>query len=271
MDMNVEDYRVTPGDPAAIADRDPNSHEGIPDKATGKDLLKVERKRIRKLQERLYAESAQSLLVVFQATDTGGKDGTIKKVFRGVNQQGVRVHSFKTPTPEELAHDFFWRIHQWTPRDGDIAVFNRSHYEDVLIGRVRNLVEKDVWSARYEQINDFERIVASNGTRILKFFLHISKDEQKERLQARLDEPEKHWKFNKDDLAERELWDDYQRAYEDAITKCSTDVAPWYVIPANRKWYRNVVIARIIADELEKMNPQFPPEEPGLEDIVIPD
>jgi PPK2 family polyphosphate:nucleotide phosphotransferase len=269
--VNPDDYKVAPGQSVILADRDPGDIGGIASKEEGKALLKVERKRIRDLQERLYAESAQSLLVVLQATDTGGKDGTIKAVFQGVNPQGVRVQSFKAPTAEELAHDFLWRIHAHTPKDGDITVFNRSHYEDVLIGRVRNLVPEATWQERYEHINNFERLVATNGTRILKFFLHISREEQKERLQSRLDEPEKHWKFHTGDLAERELWDEYQLAYEAALTRCSTDLAPWYIIPANRKWARNVIVARIIADTLEAMDPQFPPEEEGLDQVVIPD
>lgn len=256
-----------------LADCDPDSLGDLTreDKAAAKDALKVERKRIRDLQERLYAEHGQSLLVVMQATDTGGKDSTIRRVLKGINPQGVKVWSFKRPSEEELDHDYLWRYHQHTPRRGMISIFNRSHYEDVLVVRVKKLVPKSVWSPRYEQINDFERLLADNGTRVLKFFLKISKEEQKERLQDRLDEPDKHWKFHAADLEERAHWDDYQRAFQDAIRKCSTDAAPWYVVPANRKWYRDLVVARAIADTLEAMNPQFPPPEAKLDEIVIPD
>ena len=269
--MKLDHYRVRPHASFRLDDWDPNDTANIPDKDTAKDLLKVERKRIARLQERLYAESRQSLLVILQATDTGGKDGTIKDVFKGVNQQGCQVRSFKVPTEIELDHDFLWRYHEQTPRDGLITIFNRSHYEDVLVVRVKNLVEKKVWKQRYEQINNFEQLLTANRTRIIKFYLHISKDEQKERLQARLDNPDKHWKFSKDDLADRELWDQYQEAFHDAISKCSTKAAPWYVIPANHKWFRNVLIARIVAETLEDMNPQFPEAKESLADIIIPD
>lgn len=267
--MDTGQYRVTPGMSVNLHEWDPNATGDIPDKAAGEALLKIERNRIQELQERLYAEGRQSLLVILQAMDTGGKDGAIKGVFKGVNQQGVRTWSFDVPTPIELAHDFLWRIHQRTPERGMITIFNRSQYEDVLVVRVKDLVPKEQWEPRYDLINAFERGLTHNGTRILKFYLHISRDEQKRRLQARLDNPEKNWKFRKGDLADRALWDDYQAAYEDALTRCSTDHAPWYVIPANRKWYRNVAIARIIADTLETMNPQFPPPEDGLDKIVI--
>ncbi|MBA2289811.1 MAG: polyphosphate kinase 2 family protein [Chloroflexia bacterium] len=266
-------HRVTSPKRFRLADCDPDFLGDLTreDKAATKDALKVERKRIRDLQERLYAEHVQSLLVVMQATDTGGKDSTIRRVLKGVNPQGVKVWSFKQPSEEELDHDYLWRYHQHTPRKGMIAVFNRSHYEDVLVVRVKNLVPKRVWSPRYEHINDFERLLADNGTRVLKFFLNISKDEQRERLQDRLDEPDKHWKFHSADLEERARWDDYQHAFQDAIRKCSTDAAPWYVVPANRKWYRDLVVARAIVDTLEAMNPRFPPPEAGLDEIGIAD
>jgi PPK2 family polyphosphate:nucleotide phosphotransferase len=269
--MTVDMYRVTPGTRVKLDAIDPDDTGDVASKAEGEALLKVERKRIRALQERLYAEHAQSLLVILQATDTGGKDGTIKDVFKGVNLQGCRVWSFKVPTAEELEHDFLWRYHQKTPRDGMLTVFNRSHYEDVLVVRVKNLMPKDVWSRRYDAINDFERMLTTNGARILKFYLHISKEEQRKRLQARLDNPDKHWKFSLGDLEDRALWDEYQRAFQDAISTCSTPEAPWHVIPANHKWYRNLAIARIIANTLEEMNPQFPPPEANLSGITIPD
>ncbi len=262
-------------DPAAfrIADTDPDSTgelDGDDDKEAAKALKKLERKRIRDLQERLYAEHRQSLLVVFQATDTGGKDSTTRRVFKGVNPQGVRVWSFKSPSEEELDRDFLWRIHQRTPAKGMINVFNRSHYEDVLIVRVEDLVPEEVWSERYELINHFEEMLVENGTRILKFFLNISKDEQKDRLQDRLDDPEKHWKFNSADLSKRKQWDDYQEAYEAAIRQTSTERAPWYAVPANHKWYRDLVVARAIRKTLEEMDPQFPPPEKGLDKVKIP-
>lgn len=261
-------------DPATfrLADTDPDSTgdlHGDDDKEAAKALRKIERKRIRELQERLYAEHRQSLLVVLQATDTGGKDSTTRRVFKGVNPQGVRVWSFKSPSEDELDRDFLWRIHQRTPAKGMINVFNRSHYEDVLIVRVENLVPEEVWRERYEQINHFEELLVENGTRILKFFLNISKDEQKERLQARLDEPDKHWKFEKGDLTTRAKWDDYMAAYAEALGRTSTERAPWYVIPGDRKWYRKLVIGEIMVGILEGMDLSFPAPEDGLDGIVI--
>jgi PPK2 family polyphosphate:nucleotide phosphotransferase len=264
-------YLISPGTRVDLASIDPNDTGSWRDKESAKVTLSEVRHRIRALQERLYAEHKQSLLVVLQATDTGGKDGTIKDVFGGLNPQGVHVQSFIQPSEEELDHDFLWRIHQHTPGKGMITVFNRSHYEDVLVVRVKNLAPKSVWSSRYEAINEFEQHLVRNGTTVLKFYLHISKDEQKERLQARLDDPEKIWKFRKGDLADRALWDDYRSAFEDAISKCSTEAAPWYVIPANRKWARNIAVAEIVASTLESMNPQFPEPESGLDKITIPD
>lgn len=268
---STHDYRVDPGQEFGLADWDPEDTGGIANKKEAERLLKIERKRIRSLQERLFAEAGQSLLVILQAMDTGGKDGTIKNVFRGVNLQGCRVRSFKVPNEVERGHDFLWRYHQHTPRNGFIIIFNRSHYEDVLVVRVKQLVDKAVWSARYDQINDFERTLVAHNTRILKFYLHISREEQKARLQARLDDPEKHWKFSSGDLAERARWDEYQLAFRDAIAACSTDHAPWYVIPANNKWSRNVHIARIVADTLAGMDPKFPEAEAGLDRVIIPD
>lgn len=224
---------------------------------------------IAELQNRLYAEGKQALLIVIQATDTGGKDSTIRKVLGPINPQGVRVTSFKAPSSVELAHDYLWRIHQAVPAKGMIGVFNRSHYEDVLIVRVHGLAPKDAIENRYDQINDFERHLSENGVTILKFFLHISKDEQKERLQARLDDPSKHWKFNPGDLEERKHWHDYQEAFEIALSRCSTRHAPWFVIPADRKWYRNAVIARIIRRTLEDLDPQYPDADYDTNGVVI--
>jgi PPK2 family polyphosphate:nucleotide phosphotransferase len=266
-----DSYRVEPGKRVRLVEIDPDDTGSYEQKGDAKDDLHGLRDRLGDLQERLYAEQKQSLLVVLQAMDTGGKDGAIKGVFRGVNPQGCQVWPFKVPTEEELAHDFLWRIHAKAPRKGQITIFNRSHYEDVVVVRVKSLVPEDVWRARYDRINEFERLLAGAGTRVIKFYLHISRDEQKSRLQARLDNPDKHWKFAVGDLAERERWDDYMAAYEDAINQCSTEYAPWYVVPANKKWYRNVVIARAIVDTLEGMNPQFPEPEGNLEGIVIPD
>jgi PPK2 family polyphosphate:nucleotide phosphotransferase len=261
---------VDPGEPVDLHDFDPGYSADFDKQSSRKGLEKLQQK-MRKLQERLYAEGKQSLLIVFQAMDAGGKDSIIRKVFGGMNPQGVRVTSFKAPTEEELAHDFLWRVHQHTPRRGFIGIFNRSHYEDVLIARVNELVPESVWEKRYEHINNFERLLFDNGTRILKFYLHISKDEQKERFQDRLDRPDKHWKFSIGDLPVRNKWDVYMAAYEDAITRCNTDYAPWYIVPANRKWYRDLVVAQTIIATLEDMDPQYPEPEEGLEDGVIPD
>jgi PPK2 family polyphosphate:nucleotide phosphotransferase len=264
-------YLIKPGTRVDLARIDANDTGIWSDKETAKTALREVRRRIKALQERLYAEHKQSLLIVLQATDTGGKDGTIKDVFGGLNPQGVRVQSFIKPSEEELDHDFLWRIHRHTPGKGVITVFNRSQYEDVLVVRVKQMIPESVWSTRYAAINDFEQNLVRNGTRILKFYLHISKDEQKERLQARLDDPEKTWKFNTGDLADRELWDEYQIAFQDAISKCSTKEAPWFVIPANRKWARNIAVAEIVAETLEAMDPEFPPAEDGLDKVAIPD
>lgn len=222
------------------------------------------------LQERLYAEGRQSLLLVLQAMDTGGKDGTIKHVMRGLNPAGVSVRSFKQPTAEELAHDFLWRVHQRVPRRGQIGVFNRSHYEDVLVVRVRNLAPESVWRPRYDHINHFEHLLAETGTRILKFFLYISKEEQMERLQSRLDDPSKHWKFDTGDIDDRLRWNDYIEAYEEMLLRCSTEAAPWYVIPADRKWHRNLMVAEIVTATLREMDPQYPEPDFDPSEIVIP-
>ena len=269
--VNPSDFRIKPGTSVDLASLKARQSGDFDSSGDSHAELAYHRDRIIALQERLWAEHEQSLLVILQATDTGGKDGTIRHVFEGVNPQGVVVTSFKQPTPEELDHDYLWRIHKHTPAKGEIAIFNRSQYEDVLVVRVHDLVPKQVWKKRYAQINDFEERLTETGTTIVKLFLHISKEEQKERLQARLDDPDKRWKFNPGDLADREHWDAFQAAYQDMLEQCSTDFAPWYVIPANRKWYRNVVVAAIIADALEQMDPRFPKEVAGLDEIVIPD
>ncbi|MBA2441759.1 MAG: polyphosphate kinase 2 family protein [Rubrobacter sp.] len=263
-------YRVKPGEPFELSDIDPDDSGGYGRKKDVEKLLERQRRRIQSLQERLYAENEQGLLIVLQAMDTGGKDGTIKHVLSGVNPQGCRISSFKAPSAVEANHDFLWRYHNSTPAKGRLGIFNRSHYEDVLVVRVKELVPEEVWRARYGLINDFERNLTLNGIAVLKFFLHISKDEQKRRLESRLADPEKRWKFSSNDIKERAFWDDYQHAFEEAIGNCSTGHAPWYVVPANKKWYRNLVIARTIADTLEAMDPRFPPAENGLESIEIP-
>ncbi|SFK30382.1 polyphosphate kinase 2 family protein [Methylorubrum salsuginis] len=261
---------VEPGTRFALASVDADATGGL-DKAEAKAALADERERIKALQEKLYAEHARSLLVVFQAIDTGGKDGTIRSVLEGVNPQGCRVWSFKVPSAEELDQDFLWRYHARAPGRGLIGVFNRSHYEDVLVVRVKGLVPEETWRERYGLINDFERLLTLSGTTILKFFLHISKDEQKERLEARLEDPDKHWKFDPADLTERKSWDAYRTAFDDALSRCSTPYAPWHVVPANRKWARNLMVARTIADTLEAMDPRFPPAREGLAGLKVPD
>ncbi len=267
--FRIEDLQVPPGKHAHLARRDPDDTFGFRDADEAKPVLEKDLKRLAELQERLYAEDRQSLLVVLQGMDTSGKDGTVKHVFSGVNPGGCAVTRFKTPSLEEAEHDFLWRIHHAAPRRGEIMIFNRSHYEDVLIVRVHGLVPAEVWKRRYEQINRFERILTENGTRILKFFLHIDKHEQKRRLQDRLEDKSKRWKFSRTDLKERELWGEYRKAYEDALTKCSTPWAPWHVVPANRKWYRNLVVARTLVETLEEMDPRLPKPVPGLSGIRV--
>lgn len=263
-------YRVQPKTKIDLSEWEPADSSAFDgDKEAGRSATKKLNKRLEALQELLYAEGKHKVLIVLQAMDTGGKDGTIRHVFDGVNPQGVKVASFKRPTPEELAHDYLWRVHQQTPGSGEIVIFNRSHYEDVLVVRVHNLVAEKVWQRRYDQIVAFERQLAEEGTTILKFYLHIDKDEQKERLQARLDEPDKNWKFAKGDLAERAIWPQYQTAYEAVLSRTSTLQAPWYIIPANRKWYRNLVISQILVDTLEGLDMRYPQAEEGLEGIVI--
>lgn len=221
------------------------------------------------LAYRLYAENRRALLIVLQGMDTAGKDGTIRTVMDGINPQGCQVTSFKAPSEEELDHDFLWRIHRAVPRRGNVGIFNRSHYEDVLVVRVHGLVPEKEWKQRYRRINEFERLLVEGGVRLVKFFLHISKEEQRKRLQARLDDPNKRWKFSRRDLEERKLWPLYQRAYEDALTRCNTEYAPWYIVPSDRKWYRNLVVSRVLRSVLEEMDPQFPPAEPGIEKLEV--
>ena len=252
-----------------LADFDPRHVEGEWTKKSAYRQIKRNTAATRDLAYRLYGENRRAVLLVLQGMDTAGKDGTIRTVMTGINPQSCRVVPFKQPSTRELEHDFLWRIHQAAPRRGNIGIFNRSHYEDVLVVRVHRLVDESKWRTRYQRINDFEKLLTESGTTIIKCFLHISKEEQKNRLEARLAKPNKRWKFSKSDLSERKLWDDYQQAYEDALTLCNTDVAPWHIIPSDRKWYRNLTVSQILRDTLEKMAPQFPPCEEGLDQIVV--
>ena len=262
-------YLVKPGSKLKLNKRRTDETGRFKDKSDAAGATQKHLDTLVELQELLYAESKRSVLVVLQAMDAGGKDGAIEHVFTGVNPQGCSVTSFKVPTHTEAAHDFLWRHHDAAPRKGMIAIHNRSHYEAVLVERVHELVPERVWRSRYDRINDFERQLADNDTVILKFFLHISKAEQKRRLQKRLADPHKNWKFNPADLKERERWDDYQAAYEEALTKCSTDHAPWYVVPADNKWFRNWVISDLIVRALAREKMKYPPPPPGLDKIVI--
>ncbi len=257
MDLTPK-FRITPGKRAHLGRLDPADMSSFPDRAAAEAQTKDDAKAIDVLQDKLFAEGRRALLVVLQGTDTAGKDGTIKTVFKEVSPLGTVVTAFKAPNEEERAHDFLWRIHNACPRRGFIGIFNRSHYEDVLIGRVKKLAPKPEIEARYGQINAFEKTLTETGTTILKFMLNISKKEQRERLQARLDERKGQWKFNAGDLEDRKLWDKYRAAYELMLDKCSTAWAPWHVIPADRKWARDAAIANIVRATLEKMDPQYP-------------
>ncbi len=270
LDAARKAFLVTPGDSLDLADHDTRATVGWDgDKDQGKALAARYNARLEALQEKLYAEGRRRVLFVLQAMDTGGKDSTIRHVLDGVNPQGVKVASFKKPSERELARDYLWRAHAVVPADGEIVVFNRSHYEDVLVVRVHDLVPEERWRRRYRHIRDWEQMLVDEGTTIIKVFLHLSPEEQKERLQDRLDDPEKHWKFAIGDLAERKRWDDYIAAFTEALTETSTTDAPWYVIPADRKWYRNLVISALLVDLLESLDMQWPSPEEGLEDVVI--
>ncbi len=261
--------QVPPGTKVRLKDLDPARVEGVAGKKEAVKELKANSRRLAELGYRLYAENRRALLLVLQGMDTSGKDGTIRHVMRGFNPQSCRVTSFKQPSVEELDHNFLWRIGRAVPAKGNIGIFNRSQYEDVLVVRVHNLVPEEIWQKRYERINDFERLLVEGGTTIVKVFLHISKDRQRERLQARLDDPHKRWKFSRGDVEERAYWDDYVAAYEAALTRCNTSHAPWHIVPADRKWYRNLLVSRILCATLQEMDPQFPPAEEGLDKIVL--
>jgi PPK2 family polyphosphate:nucleotide phosphotransferase len=253
-----EALRITPGTRVRLAKRDLGETFGW-DKETAEPETARQLDRLTELQDRFWAEAKRAVLVVLQGIDAAGKDGTIKKVMTAFNPQGSPVTSFKVPSAEELAHDYLWRVHKAMPRKGEIGIFNRSHYEEVLVVRVHELVPRAVWAGRYDQINAFERHLVANGTTVVKFFLAIDKDEQRERFQSRYDDPTKRWKFSMGDLEERKRWDAYQAAFDDALSKTSTDDAPWYVIPANRKWFRNLAVATILADTIADLRPRYPP------------
>jgi PPK2 family polyphosphate:nucleotide phosphotransferase len=260
--------RIEPGRRIRLERLDPGDTHGV-DKEAALAGTATQLERLTDLQDRLWAEARHAVLVVLQGIDAAGKDGTIKKVMEAFNPQGCPVTSFKVPSAEELAHDYLWRVHKRVPRKGEVGVFNRSHYEDVLIVRVHGLVPKTVWSKRYDQINDWERMLTESGTTIVKFFLSIDRDEQRQRFQARYDDPTRRWKFAMADLEERKLWDDYQAAFDDAISKTSTPWAPWYVIPANRKWFRNLAVSTILADTMAGLKPAYPPAPDLPKDLVI--
>jgi PPK2 family polyphosphate:nucleotide phosphotransferase len=264
----MKEYRVKPDSHLNLDTCDPDDTGEYKKTDQGKEKAKAVTLeligRLGELQEKLYVNGTRSLLVVLQGMDTSGKDGTIKSVMSGVNPQGCKVVSFKAPSPEELDHDFLWRVHQKVPSKGQICIFNRSHYEDVLTTRVHGWVSDKVAQQRFDQIQEFEELLYESGTSVLKFFLHISKDEQKERLEERIRDPEKRWKFNEGDLEERKLWKKYTDAFEDMLAATSTDHAPWYIVPANRKWYRNLVVADRVVDALEEMKLKTPPAPKGV-------
>jgi PPK2 family polyphosphate:nucleotide phosphotransferase len=249
--------RVSGGPGFTLEDHEPADFHGW-EKPDAKSQTEKELERLSDLQDRLWAEAKHAVLVVLQGIDASGKDGAIRRVMTAFNPQGCQVSSFKVPTPEEQAHDFLWRVHKRVPGKGEIGVFNRSHYEEVLVVRVHDLAPRSVWSGRYGLINDFEKLLNVTGTTIVKFFLHISRDEQRERLQERYDNPRKHWKFSIGDLEERARWDDYMSAYEDALARTSSSDAPWYVIPANRNWFRDLAVASILADTIAELKPDYP-------------
>jgi PPK2 family polyphosphate:nucleotide phosphotransferase len=268
--VDTAPFRLSPGTAVDLATHDPGDTNGFHgDKEEGQEAHDGLSRRLEDLQNLLYADGRHRLLVVLQAMDTGGKDGTIRHVFHHTNPQGVRVASFKRPTEDELAHDYLWRVHPHVPADGMIGIFNRSHYEDVLVVRVHGLVAEERWRRRYQHIVDWEQMLVDEGTTIRKFFLHISKDEQAERLQSRIDTPEKRWKFEQGDLAEREHWDEYVDAYEEMLSRTSTDAAPWYVVPADHKWFRNLVVSQVLVDTLEGLGLSYPEPEEGIAGMKV--
>lgn len=268
-EIDVDRFTVSPGSAIELGDTPTTPPDGAPTSKQVRRATEKLRKKLINEQRKLFAGDQERVLVILQAIDTGGKDGTIKDVFRGVNPAGVRVAPFRRPNDVELAHDYLWRVHTQVPANGELVVFNRAHYEDVLVVRVHELVERDVWRKRYRHIRDFERMLADEGTTIVKFFLHISKDEQARRLQSRIDTPEKNWKFQAADLEERKRWDDYQEAFADMITETSTGWAPWHVIPADDKAYRNLAVISILVDALQGLDLQYPDRAEDLSNIVV--
>jgi PPK2 family polyphosphate:nucleotide phosphotransferase len=262
-----ERFRVQPNQTIHLSDIDPGYKAQHDNKASAQAEIRQYAQRLRELQYLLYAENRRGLLICLQAMDSGGKDGTIRHVLGYMNPQGCRVQAFKVPTTKEAEHDFLWRVHQATPGRGEVVIFNRSHYEDVLVTRVHGLVAEKVWSGRYDAINSFEKYLSDNGVHILKFFLHISKDEQLKRFKKRLDDPNRHWKISEADYSERAFWDNYQRAYEDALSRCSTTHAPWFVVPADHKWFRNLAISRIVVEYLEGLGMHFPESTVDIADV----
>jgi PPK2 family polyphosphate:nucleotide phosphotransferase len=263
----AERFRVTPGTKVKLREIDPDYHGTHLDKDAVAGEVQRDIDRMAELQALLYADNRKSLLICLQGLDGSGKDGTVAHVFRGMNPEGVETSAFKVPTREELAHDFLWRVHKRTPASGKVAIFNRSHYEDVLVVRVHKTVPKDVWSTRYDRINEFEKQLSEAGTTILKFFLHISEDEQLRRFEQRLDDRARQWKISESDYEERKFWPDYIEAFEDVLHKTSTSYAPWFVIPANHKWYRNLAVASIVVNAMESLRLKVPPPTVNLDHI----
>jgi PPK2 family polyphosphate:nucleotide phosphotransferase len=263
----LQRFKVAPGAKVKLKEIDPSFKDGHKShKAAAEEIARYQKK-LRALQDVLYAGRKHSLLICLQALDTGGKDGAINHVLAAMNPQGCRVAAFKQPSAEELAHDFLWRAHKVAPARGEVVIFNRSHYEDVLVVRVHNLVPKEIWSLRYDRINAFEKGLVEHNTQILKFYLHISQEEQLQRFKARLDDPTKQWKISEADYKERAFWKDYVAAYEDALSRCSTEHAPWFVIPSNHKWFRNLAIARIVVEHLETLHMKYPKPTVDIEHI----
>jgi PPK2 family polyphosphate:nucleotide phosphotransferase len=260
---------VEPGEPAGLAARDPADRLGLAGKAEALELARGLVQELFELQARLAAEATRAVLLVLQGLDTAGKDGTIRRVFRGLNPQGCRVASFKSPSEAELGRDYLWRVHAVCPARGEIGIFNRSHYEDLVTVRVKKLASEEVWRPRFRHVCEFERTLTDEGTSVLKVFLHISKEEQRKRLEKRLRDPAKTWKFRPDDLEDRRLWDGFMTAYDEALTETSTEWAPWHVVPADRKWVRDAAVASLLVETLRSLDPRFPPPAEGLEEIVV--
>jgi PPK2 family polyphosphate:nucleotide phosphotransferase len=260
---------VKPGEPAGLAARDPATRLGLAGKAEAGELVRGLVEELFELQARLAAEATRAVLLVLQGLDTSGKDGTIRRVFRGLNPQGCRVTAFKSPSEGELAHDYLWRVHAVCPARGEIGIFNRSHYEDLVTVRVKTLATEEVWRRRFRHVREFERALTDEGTTVLKVFLHISRGEQRRRLQSRLEDPAKMWKFRPEDLADRRLWHDFMTAYDETLTETSTEWAPWHVVPADRKWVRDAAVATLLVETLRSLDPRSPPPPAGLEAIVV--